>query len=313
VDGCQRLCTTAGALLSDTSPAANLSATKALAEVAKLQSLEDVIAEDRDNRSVLLCGLLSSKDGRVRTSSAQCLANLALHPEYAQVMGRRDTVGPLLHSLAPHVEVSTRQEASRAVSNLAANPLCRLILMREGALKASVAILVQANGLESKLTSYALKTITLFAQNQFPEATPKLIDRRTIKALVQCTASKDIQRQRNAVISLAAISSHPSSHPLLVTGTYPAHWVVAKTCLDPSRPVAADTQRYAIMTLANIAADERFRQQLQQIGVLNACRRLKDAGDELVKGLVFQLERNLNLKGPTDPRSGGGATMFWFL
>jgi hypothetical protein len=121
VDGCQRLCTTAGALLSDTSPAANLSATKALAEVAKLQSLEDVIAEDRDNRSVLLCGLLSSKDGRVRTSSAQCLANLALHPEYAQVMGRRDTVGPLLHSLAPHVEVSTRQEASRAVSNLAAN------------------------------------------------------------------------------------------------------------------------------------------------------------------------------------------------
>ena len=45
--------------------------------------------------------------------------------------------------------------------------LCRVILLREGALNASVAILVQPNGLESKLTSYALKTVTLFAQNQF--------------------------------------------------------------------------------------------------------------------------------------------------
>ena len=144
-------------------------------------------------------------------SAARCLANLALHPEYAQVLGRRDTVGPLLHSLAPHVEVATRQEASRAVSNLAANrecysttrnesrteehptlatslafsqltgafgdrfcaALCRVILMREGALNASVAILVQANGLESKLASYALKTVTLFAQNQFRKFRPK--------------------------------------------------------------------------------------------------------------------------------------------
>lgn len=44
--------------------------------------------------------------------------------------------------------------------------------MREGALKASVAILVQANGLESKLSSYALKTVTLFAQNQFRKYDP---------------------------------------------------------------------------------------------------------------------------------------------
>ena len=98
--------------------------------------------------------------------------------------------------------------------------------MREGALNASVAILIQANGVESKLSSYALKTVTLFAQNQFrtsdlhcasaahpfsndrapnwqhlnaveldsiaAEATPKLINRRTVKALVQCSASKDV-------------------------------------------------------------------------------------------------------------------------
>ena len=44
------------------------------------------------------------------------------------------------------------------------------------------------------------------------------------------------------------------------------------------------------------------------IGVANACRRLRGAGDELVKGLVFQLERNLSLVDPT--KSG---TMFWFL
>ena len=43
--------------------------------------------------------------------------------------------------------------------------LCRLMLMREGALKASVAILRQ--GGDQQLTSYALKTVTLFAQNQF--------------------------------------------------------------------------------------------------------------------------------------------------
>ena len=53
---------------------------------------------------------------------------------------------------------------------------------------------------------------------------------------------------------------------------------------------------------------ERYRKQLQQIGVANACRRLKGAGDELVKGLVFQLERNLSLVG-----SKGSGTMFWFL
>jgi hypothetical protein len=46
-----------------------------------------------------------------------------------------------------------------------------------------------------------------------------------------------------------------SSHHLLVDGEYPAHWVIAKTCLDPSWPVAPDTQRYAVMTLANLAAD----------------------------------------------------------
>ena len=120
-DGCQRLCTAAGALLFDKDLEANLSASKALAEAAKFQSLEDIVAEDRNNRSLVLCSLLSCKDARVRTSSARCLANLALHPEYAQVLGRRDTIGPLLQSLAPHVEVSTRQEASRAVSNLAAN------------------------------------------------------------------------------------------------------------------------------------------------------------------------------------------------
>ena len=133
--------------------------------------------------------------------------------------------------------------------------------------------------------------------------------------------------------------------------------MVAKTCLDPTWPVAPDTQRYAVMTLANISADgtttnlphppwfnpaihpsvypcypsvypyhpppfhlvtsgslwlgllllaERYRQQLQQIGVLNACRRLKDAGDELVKVLVLTLERNLSAGTPE-------RTMFWFL
>ena len=124
---------------------------------------------------------------------------------------------------------------------------------------------------------------------------------------------------------------------MLVSGEYPAHWVVAKTCLDPNWPVAPDTQRYAVMTLANISADgkttdlptrppiypppcyrlthgpqwlgllaERYREQLQSIGVLNACRRLKDAGDELVKVLVLTLERNLIAGTPE-------RTMFWFL
>ena len=85
--------------------------------------------------------------------------------------------------------------------------------MREGALKASVAILRQ--GGDQQLTSYALKTVTLFAQNQFralrtfvgvcsfplrrwcpvvaAEATPKLINVPTIKALVQNIASKDVR------------------------------------------------------------------------------------------------------------------------
>ena len=126
IDGCQQLCTAAGNLLRCAAagvgtPEANLSATKALAEVATLQSLEDIVAEDRDNRSMTLCRLLNSEDARVRTSSARCLANLALHPEYAQVLGRRDAIGLLLHSLAPNVESSTRQEACRAVSNLVAN------------------------------------------------------------------------------------------------------------------------------------------------------------------------------------------------
>lgn len=61
------------------------------------------------------------------------------------------------------------------------------------------------------------------------------------------------------------------------------------------------------------ASAERCRKLLQQIGVTNACRRLKDAGDELVKGLVFQLERNLNLVGSKDARPGVTGTMFWFL
>jgi hypothetical protein len=124
LDGCQLLCTAAGTLLFDKGSENNLSATEALAEVATLQSLEDIVAEDRENRSLAVCDLLSCADARVRTSAARCLANLSLHPEYAQVLGRRDTIGPLLHSLAPHVEVSTRQEASRAVSNLAANREC---------------------------------------------------------------------------------------------------------------------------------------------------------------------------------------------
>lgn len=121
MDGCQVLCAAAGALLFEENPEANVSAAEALAEVATVQCLEDIVAEDRENRSLMLCNLLSCKDIRVRTSSARCLANLALHPEYAQVLGRRDAIGPLLYSLAPHVEVSTRQEACRAVSNLAAN------------------------------------------------------------------------------------------------------------------------------------------------------------------------------------------------
>jgi hypothetical protein len=50
-----------------------------------------------------------------------------------------------------------------------------VILMREGALNAAVAILVQANGLESKLASYALKTVTLFAQNQFRKFGPEYV------------------------------------------------------------------------------------------------------------------------------------------
>ena len=174
IEGCQSLCATATVLLSDASPVANLNATLAMTELARVQALEDIIAENREVRALRLCELLRCEDSRVRTGSARCIANLALHPEYAQVLGRRDTVGPLLQSLAPHVEVATRTEASRAVSNLAANPLCRLILMREGALKASVAILRQANGVESNLASYALKTITLFAQNQFRKLPSRL-------------------------------------------------------------------------------------------------------------------------------------------
>eukprot|EP01043_Picozoa_sp_COSAG02_P038035 COSAG02_NODE_2902_length_7777_cov_3.802292_4_plen_85_part_00 len=54
---------------------------------------------------------------------------------------------------------------------------------------------------------------------------------------------------------LALCAPAADSHHLLVAGEYPAHWVIAKTCLDPSWPVAPDTQRYAVMTLANLAAD----------------------------------------------------------
>jgi hypothetical protein len=67
---------------------------------------------------------------------------------------------------------SASPRLTRVVRDRFRAALCRVILMREGALKASVAILVQANGLESKLSSYALKTVTLFAQNQFRKYDP---------------------------------------------------------------------------------------------------------------------------------------------
>ena len=119
-EGCQQLCVAATELLS-ASPASKLSATAALAELAQVQSLEDIVTENRESRALRLCELLGSEDGRVRASAARCIGNLALHQEYAQVFGRRETAGPLLHALAPHEDLATRQEASRAISNLAAS------------------------------------------------------------------------------------------------------------------------------------------------------------------------------------------------
>ena len=120
-EGCQQLCVAATELLSEPSPASKLSATAALAELAQVQSLEDIVTENRESRALCLCELLGSEDGRVRASAARCIGNLALHQEYAQVFGRRETAGPLLHALAPHEDLATRQEASRAISNLAAS------------------------------------------------------------------------------------------------------------------------------------------------------------------------------------------------
>ena len=125
-------------------------------------------------------------------------------------------------------------------------------------------------------------------------------------------------------VSVAVCLSAATSHQLLVSGQYPAHWVVAKACLDPNWEVAADTRRYAVMFLANLSAStdgagrqplaffariplivawaERNRQRLESIGIRNVCAPLKDEGDEVVKALVFQLERNLG-DSSKDPRT----------
>ena len=92
-----------------------------LAECARMQQLEDAVADDRDARVDELSLLLGSKHGKVRTAAVKCVANLALHPEYTQVLGRSATVGPLLQLVAPAYEVQTRQNAGRAIVNLAAN------------------------------------------------------------------------------------------------------------------------------------------------------------------------------------------------
>lgn len=51
-----------------------------------------------------------------------------------------------------------------------------------------------------------------------------------------------------------------------------------------------------------VAWAERNRQRLESIGIRNVCAPLKDEGDEIVKALVFQLERNLG-DSSKDPRT----------
>ena len=51
-----------------------------------------------------------------------------------------------------------------------------------------------------------------------------------------------------------------------------------------------------------VAWAERNRQRLESIGIRNVCAPLKDEGDEVVKALVFQLERNLG-DSSKDPRT----------
>jgi hypothetical protein len=97
--------------------------------------------------------------------------------------------------------------------------LCRLMMMKEGALNACQMLLQNEDPV---LSTYCLKAITLYAQNQYrklpanrcicfcchkfesrwldtnccanaAEAVPKLIDPKTIAALVKCCASKNVR------------------------------------------------------------------------------------------------------------------------
>lgn len=112
-----------------------------------------------------------------------------------------------------HLEGHWRDLTKRSAATVA---LCRLLMMKEGALEACKSLLRDG---DASLSSSCLKTVTLFAQNQYrayiptwggrlmaclqatdllclrvaAEAIPKLIDPRTVKALVHACASRDVR------------------------------------------------------------------------------------------------------------------------
>ena len=121
VEQCHTILASVASFLAVDDANMQAAASKFVGELAKVQLLEDAVADDRDARVESLSQLLRSKHQRVRANAAQCVANLALHPEYTQVLGRSTTVGPLLRLVAPASDLDVRQHAGRAIANLAAN------------------------------------------------------------------------------------------------------------------------------------------------------------------------------------------------
>ena len=164
----------------------------------------------------------------------------------------------------------------------------------------------------------------------------------------RCCTVPQKQRQRNAVIALASISSHRERGTNVVcTGRLRKRCcVLARSHIPPTtrqwpipgalgrgkglprsklggggrhteicryvlgKPVGVGgwcgpaLQPWAFFARIPliVAWAERNRQRLESIGIRNVCAPLKDEGDEIVKALVFQLERNLG-DSSKDPRT----------
>jgi hypothetical protein len=267
-------------------------AVELLAGLAQIEQLEEDMGIELTQITALLPALLISSDPRARRAAAKCAANLALHPDYIPVIGRSEIVDPLLRLLAPSVDLQTRRHAARAVSNLSANTLCRMLMMRSGTLNACLQLLKQPDQ-DRDLLCYSVKTIAAYAQAPIPDAASKLASKPIINSLLSASESRDEQVQRHAVITIAAISGTPNGHRVLVQCR--VFETLAASCFgrDPKWKIAADTERYAVMAMANLAAFDVYHPYLQHVGWKQLSLHAKSGGDDMAKSLSNFWDKNM--------------------